>query len=61
MVHKDRIRKTVIKNSPFNNLSVSLDFETDAKDKFPVLLFTPDMSNLNNHFHIELSVEEASH
>lgn len=40
-------------------LSLSLDYFDKPEDKIPVILFTPDKQNSDNHFHIELSRDEV--
>jgi hypothetical protein len=47
--------------SDFDNLSISWDYVvTDTPDMgFPVLLFTPNMNNTDEHYHIELRTQEA--
>jgi len=44
----------VIKDEARNNLHVSWD----AEDGF-ILLLTPDMKNTGNHYHVELTEDEA--
>jgi len=55
--HKYGITK-IIKNR-FNNLQINWDYITTLKSKHPVLLFTPDMKDTNNHYHIPLTVKQA--
>lgn len=45
----------VVKDSRHNNLHIGWDDE----DGF-VMLFTPDMENTSDHYHIELSEKEAA-
>lgn len=49
-----------IKSGRFDNLQISLDFDSRPSRTFPVLLFTPDMQNPENHFHIKLNKREVS-
>ncbi len=42
------------------NLMISEDTGRDSDEPVAVLLFTPDMRKLMEHYHIELSVEHAS-
>jgi hypothetical protein len=45
----------IIRNSKRDNLQISWDEE----DGF-MLLFTPDMADTDNHFHVELTDNEAT-
>jgi len=47
----------VIKGEGYNNLQIDID--DMGEGKIPVLLFTPSMKDKMNHYHIELSREEA--
>lgn len=62
MAYKHRFGITNIKKSKFSNLSISWDFDNDEKDvgqRMPILFFTPDMSNKNEHHHISLNHKQA--
>lgn len=54
---------TQIKHGAVDNLSVSLEdmgeYGSGMPDLKVVFLFTPDMSDTLEHFHIELNKEEA--
>lgn len=51
-----------IKKGRRDNLSLSADsyhsFEK-VRNRYPVILYTPDMENTNEHFHIKLNTKEA--
>lgn len=52
-----------IKSGRFKNLQINLDSDYSfekIRNRFPMLLFTPDMENLNEHYHIKLSTKEAT-
>lgn len=57
MSFKSRFGITNIKNGKIDNFSLSIDENNSIK---PVILYTPDMNNTNEHFHIELSKTEAT-
>lgn len=57
MSFKSRFGITKIKNSTIDNLSIGLDENNSIK---PVILYTPDLKDTNEHFHIELSKIEAT-
>lgn len=62
MAYKNKFGITKIISSKRKNLDISWDCEEDPKDKKqrkPVFLFTPDMDNTINHFHIELDKKQA--
>lgn len=62
MSFQDRYGSTSIVNRKLDNLSVSFDCGTrrfSVNEVGVVLLFTPDMSNTSEHFHIEIKREEA--
>ncbi len=48
-----------LKKGKNSHLDISLDYDTDESKKYPVFLFTPDMSNTDDHYHIELTYKEA--
>ena len=47
-------------NKRFNNLKINRDYFSNPKSHFPVFLFTPDMENVSEHFHISLSRKTAN-
>lgn len=69
MAYKDRYGSTIIRPQTRDNLSIGWDnFKNSsknfdkpkyAKNRVPVLLFTPDMNDTNNHYHIELNKNNA--
>ena len=59
MAYEDKHGITDIKKQKFHNLSISLDYDYDPDDLHPVLLFTPDMSNTIEHWHISLDKKET--
>jgi hypothetical protein len=58
MAYKDKHAITDIVPSMMNNLSISVDY-IGGEGKVPVMLFTPNMNNTNNHYHIPMTREEA--
>lgn len=48
-----------INHSLHNRISISLDFDTNPKKLYPVILFTPDMGNTVTHYHVPLNKREA--
>jgi hypothetical protein len=59
MSYKNKFGSTNIKSRRRNNLGISWDYKTNPKHKYPILLFTPDMENMDNHYHIELNKRQA--
>lgn len=59
MGYRNKFGLTKIKSKRINNLSINWDFNRTPKSKFPVLLFTPDMNNVNAHYHIKLDKKQA--
>lgn len=62
MAYTDRYGSTTLRKDKIDHLSIAWDYDDDESDKFqrfPVFLFTPDMDNTNNHFHIPLNREQA--
>jgi hypothetical protein len=59
MSYKSKHGITKIKKGKRYNLDVSLDYDIDENKKYPVLLFTPNFEDKNEHFHIDLSRKEA--
>jgi hypothetical protein len=56
---KDPFGITKIRASDRDNLNISWDFDTNPKKNYPVLLYTPDMRDTDNHYHIALSEKQA--
>ncbi len=50
-----KVEAIIIRDSQRDNLHISWDEE----DEF-VFLFTPDMENTNNHYHVELTEDQAT-
>lgn len=65
MAYKDRYGITKIIDSDVDNLSISMDeihrigLESKDGEIGPVFLYTPDMSDKKNHYHISLNLQEA--
>lgn len=60
MAYKNKFGITKIITSKRNNLDISWDCDDlKSKNRKPVFLFTPNMDNIINHFHIELSKKQA--
>ena len=69
MSYKSKFGNTQIKPGNWQNLSVSYDADLikdlypelkgDKRRRYPVLLFTPNMNDANNHHHIQLKKSEA--
>ena len=62
MAYKDKHGIIKIKDSTHNNVSISCDYlneEGEPVEKVPVLLFTPNMEDTSEHFHIVLDKKEA--
>ena len=55
MSYKSKFGITTIRASKTNALSVSWDYDSNQKKKYPVFLFTPDMGNTDEHHHIVLT------
>lgn len=56
MAYKDTFGITKIINDKMNNLQINIE----EMDEFvAMLLFTPDMDDKNEHYHIELTKENA--
>lgn len=68
-MYKDRYGVTNIRKGRRDNLSISWDNFVNAaknfalpkfkKNRIPVFLYTPDMENTREHFHIELNKRQA--
>ena len=62
MAYKDRFGGTDIRKGKIDNLSIGWDCDgemEDPKQRYPVFLFTPDMGNTNEHYHIQLDKKQA--
>lgn len=69
MAYKDRYGSTKLRNGRRDNLSIGWDnFVNSAKNfaspkyahnRVPVFLFTPDMEDTKQHYHIELNKQQA--
>lgn len=53
-------RSTQICPGPYDDLCIVMDYNDDPKDPHPVMLFTPDMNDTDEHYHIELTREQAT-
>lgn len=58
-VKKSATAITKVKKGKTDNLSISLDYDTDESKNYPVLLYTPNMDRTEDHFHIPLTKKEA--
>lgn len=56
MAWSDRFAITPIKDEPIDNFSMSID---EMDEIVAVALYTPDMENTNEHYHIEFSRDQA--
>jgi hypothetical protein len=59
MSYKSKYGITDIRATERDNLSISLDRDTDKSKPYPVFLYTPDMRNTSTHYHVELSKAQA--
>ena len=60
MSYRNKHGFTQITNGRFQNLSLNYDNdELHKKYRYPVLTFTPDMKDLNQHWHIQLNKKQA--
>jgi len=62
MTYKDRYGTTTIIDGKIDNFSVGWDYDDNPEDKkqrFPVFLFTPNMENTIDHYHIALDREKS--
>lgn len=53
---------TQIISDKIDNLSINYDADhniEDIKQRFPVLLFTPDIDDTNTHYHISLTLKQT--
>jgi len=42
-----------------NNLMIHTDYDTNPNIVYPVLFYTPNMRDTNNHYHVKLSLTQA--
>jgi hypothetical protein len=59
MSYKTKFGITNIRASKVDTLSISWDYDVNPKKKYPVFLFTPDMNDTNEHYHIALTPAQA--
>jgi hypothetical protein len=59
MSYKNTFGKTNIRSSKTFALSISWDYDSSPKRTYPVFLFTPDMDNTDEHYHIALTAAQA--
>ena len=62
MAYNDKFGITKICKGKIDNLSISWDYHDnpdDKKQRRPILLYTPNMANTSQHFHIELTRKQA--
>lgn len=62
MAYRNRFGSTNICNGRIDNLSINWDFdyhEESIRERYPVFLFTPDMEDTREHYHIKLDLEQA--
>ena len=64
MAYKDNYGITKIRSQKIDNLSINWDADnyvslSPKKLRYPVLLYTPDMNDTNEHYHIRLSRVQA--
>ena len=62
MSYKDRFAITDIRKGRKDNLSINMDEnpESETDDIGAILLFTPDMENTIEHWHVPLDVKQAT-
>jgi hypothetical protein len=56
---KFKIYPLELKAGKRDNLQINLDFDFNPLDPYPVFLFTPNMEDTNQHYHISLNKNEA--
>lgn len=63
MSYKSKFGITKIINSKYGNLSISWDSQDpnpkNKRGQRPVFLYTPNMDNTNEHYHIALTRKQA--
>ena len=63
MSYEDKFGITEIRTGQIDRLSLSYDYETDPKQRYPVFLYTPDMEDKSHgcphHAHIHFTPEQA--
>lgn len=56
---KNRHGITDIRPGDRDNLVLHWDYDTNPKNHYPVLFYTPDMNNTDTHYHIQLNLIQA--
>lgn len=59
---KEKYKVTEIVPDNRDNLSISMDYDDDwdeVQQRFAVMLFTPDMNDTTEHWHIQLDDNQA--
>ena len=63
MAYKNKYGITKIKSKRIDNFSIGWDYRNydpnNKRDRFPVFLFTPDMEDTKNHYHIVLDRKQS--
>ncbi len=59
MAFSKKFGSTEIKKGRIDNLGISWGYDIDPKKRFPILFFTPDMTDTNTHYHIQLTTNQA--
>lgn len=66
MSYRNKYGITRIRTESYNNLVISWDsdaigwnYQNNPKTRYPVLLYTPDMNDTNEHYHIDLTPTQA--
>jgi len=54
-----RLETAQIKSGSTDNIVINREFDEDFTDPHVVMLYTPNMTDLNHHHHIRFSKEEA--
>lgn len=60
MSYRNRFSTTTIRPSQRDRLSINVDYDRDPSNIFPVFLYTPDMRDTNDHYHIVLNKKQAA-
>jgi hypothetical protein len=59
MSYASKFGATKIRQGKVDNLQINRDKTLEGEAAHPVLLYTPNMNDLNNHFHIPLTWKQA--
>lgn len=59
MAYASKYGSTEIKKGRIDNLGISWGYDIDPEKRFPILFFTPDMTDKNTHYHIQLTTAQA--